>query len=139
MTSSVTGRPYSALPTAYLYKKSGSERPQNCGCNAARNFEIIGGNRSESSDGTASREEAASSFVPVPVARPNPAADPETLANGNGGLDIDAARNPAETPDNSVKKLLPAEDRKIRVVGPTFLPDPEAATDLQAPAPTAGP
>lgn len=28
------------------------------------------------------------------------------------------------------------EDKKVRVVGPTFLPDPRAAIDLQAPAPT---
>lgn len=29
----------------------------------------------------------------------------------------------------------PDPDKKVRVVGPTFLPDPEAAIDLQAPAP----
>jgi hypothetical protein len=31
------------------------------------------------------------------------------------------------------------DDKKVRVVGPAFLPDPEAAIDLQAPAPTQGP
>ena len=44
MTSSVTGRPYSDLPTAYLYKQSNMPRPPACGCNAAQNFQIIAGN-----------------------------------------------------------------------------------------------
>ena len=34
------------------------------------------------------------------------------------------------------EKPIDAEDKKVRVVGPTFLPDPGAAIDLQAPAPT---
>jgi hypothetical protein len=37
MTSSVTGRPYRELPTAYLYKRSDMPRPPACGCNAAQN------------------------------------------------------------------------------------------------------
>jgi hypothetical protein len=123
-TSSVSGRPYSALPTAYLYKKPDTERPQGCGCNPAQNFAIIGGNSSDGSAGTASGDAATSFFVPVPVARPDPAADPETLSNGKGGLDIDASPNLAETSPNPVKPLPPVEERKIRVVGPTFLPAP---------------
>ena len=139
MTSSVTGRPYSALSTAYLYKKPGTERPPGCGCNAAQNFEIIAGNPSEISPETASGEAGSSSFVPIPVARPDLAADPETLANSDGGLDVGAIRRLAVPPDNSVKPLAPVEERKIRVVGPAFLPAQEAATDPQAPAPTSSP
>jgi hypothetical protein len=139
MASSVTGQPYSALPTAYLYKKPGTERPQSCGCNAVQNFEIIAGNPSENSPQTTSEAAGNSSFVPVPVARPDIAADPETLANSDGGLDLDAIRRLAVPPDNSAKPLLPVEDRKIRVVGPAFLPAQEAATDPQALAPTATP
>ncbi|TIM22383.1 MAG: DUF2865 domain-containing protein, partial [Mesorhizobium sp.] len=112
---SVTGRPYSELPTAYLYKQPA--RPPACGCNAARNFEIIAGN-------------------PPGPEQPDPA-DPESLANGEGRLDREAIGRPAAKP--SPTTLPPPEQRKVRVVGPTFLPDPAAATDLQAPVPRAGP
>ena len=106
MTSSVTGRPYSELPTAYLYKQPA--RPPACGCNAARNFEIIAGNPP----------------------------GPEQADPAEGRLDREAIEPHAAKP--SPTTLPPPEQRKVRVVGPTFLPDPAAATDLQAPAPRAG-
>ncbi|RWO25091.1 DUF2865 domain-containing protein [Mesorhizobium sp.] len=115
MTSSVTGRPYSELPTAYLYKQPA--HPPACGCNAARNFEIIAGN-------------------PPGPEQPDPA-DPASLANGEGRLDREAIEPRAAKP--SPTTLPPPEQRKVRVVGPTFLPDPAAATDLQARVPRAGP
>lgn len=108
MTSSVTGRPYSELPTAYLYKQPA--RPPACGCNAAQNFEIIAGN---------------------PPSPEHPAG-PESLAN----VEDEAIERLAVKP--SPTTLPPPEQRKVRVVGPAFLPDPAAATDLQAPARTAG-
>ncbi|MET3580858.1 hypothetical protein ABID19_003897 [Mesorhizobium robiniae] len=117
MTSSVTGRPYSELPTAYLYKQPEISRPPACGCNAARNFEIIAGNPPSPEQTEANGE--TTSFFPVPVARPDPGADPETLV-----------KPPPTT-------LLPPEQRKVRAVGPAFLPDPAAATDPPAPAPKA--
>ena len=79
MTSSVTGRPYSELPTAYLYKQSDMSRPPACGCNAAQNFEIIAGNPPSPEQSQAETRPAP--FIPVPVAKPDPGADPETLAN----------------------------------------------------------
>ncbi|TIP74755.1 MAG: DUF2865 domain-containing protein [Mesorhizobium sp.] len=135
MTSSVTGRPYSELPTAYLYKQPETLRPPACGCNAAQNFEIIAGN--PPSPEQAESDVETTPFIPVPVARPDPGADPESLANVEGGLDREAIKRLAVKPTPTT--LPPPEQRKIRVVGPTFLPDPAAATDLQAPAPKAGP
>jgi len=82
--------------------------------------------------------------VPRPAARPDPAADPETLANLQGGLDAAAIRRllgaeksgPELTASVGAPTTLPpVEERRIRVVGPSFLPDPEAAIDLRAPAP----
>jgi hypothetical protein len=133
MTSSITGRPYSELPTAYLYKEPETVRPPACGCNAERNFEIIAGNPQGPEQTDADVE--TTPFVPVPVARPDPGADPETLANAEGGLDREAVRRLAVKP--SPTSLPPPEQRKVRVVGPAFLPDPAAAIDLRAPAPTA--
>lgn len=44
---------------------------------------------------------------------------------------------PVEEPPASVApRPAPAPNRKVRAVGPTFLPDPQAAIDLRAPGPT---
>ncbi|MER9616863.1 DUF2865 domain-containing protein [Mesorhizobium sp. M0207] len=137
MTSSVTGRPYIELPTAYLYKQSDMPRPPTCGCNAAQNFEIIAGNPPTREQSEANVE--STPFIPLPVARPDPGADPESLANAQDGLDRGAIRRLAVKPVPSPTSLPPPEQRKVRVVGPTFLPDPAAATDLQAPDPKAVP
>jgi len=134
MTSSATGRPYSELPTAYLYKRANYSRPPTCGCNAqAGNFSIIGGN--PPSPDQSQPESDATSFVPVPAAKPDPGADPETLANAAGSLDAGAIKRLTTKAPVSPVSALPPEQRKVRVVGPAFLPDPSAAIDLQAPAP----
>ena len=135
MTSSVTGRPYSELPTAYLYKQSDMSRPPACGCNAAQNFQIIAGNPPNPQQ--PQPETDAAPFIPVPISKPDPGADPETLANLEGGLDREAIKRLSARPMTSPVSALPPDQRKVRVVGPTFLPDPSAAIDLQAPAPKA--
>ena len=126
----MTGRPYSELPTAYLYKQPNISRPPACGCNAAQNFEIIAGNPPSPDQSQPDAE--TTPLLPVPVAKPDPGADPETLANIEGGLDRDAIKRLSAKPVTS--PVLPSGQRKVRVVGPMFLPDPAAAIDLQAPA-----
>ncbi|MET2826561.1 DUF2865 domain-containing protein [Mesorhizobium shangrilense] len=133
MTSSVTGRPYGELPTAYLYKTPNISRPPACGCNAARNFQIIAGNPPNPEQSQPTTD--ATPFVPVPLVKPDPGADPETLANAEGGLDREAIKRLTFKPATSPVSALPPEQRRIRVVGPSFLPDPAAAIDLRAPAP----
>ena len=135
MTSSVTGRPYSELPTAYLYKQSNMPRPPACGCNAARNFQVIAGNPPNPEQ--SQPETDATPSIPVPATKPDPGTDPETLANVEGGLDREAIKRLSAKPVTSPVSALPPDQRKVRVVGPTFLPDPSAAIDLQAPAPKA--
>ncbi|MFE0014492.1 DUF2865 domain-containing protein [Mesorhizobium sp. NPDC059054] len=132
MTSSRTGRPYSDLPAAFLYKRPDQPLPQGCGCNAAQNFKIIAGNPPAAQSGA--NASSSSAFLPTPTNKPDPAEDPETQANASGQLDIAAIRQLLKKPDASPASALPPEQRKVRVVGPTFLPDPEAAIDLQAPA-----
>ena len=73
----------------------------------------------------------------MPASKPDPGADPETLANMEGGLDREAIKRLSAKPVTSPVSALPPEQRKVRVVGPTFLPDPSAAINLQAPAPKA--
>lgn len=132
MTSSRTGRLYAELPTAFLYKKPGQPIPQGCGCNAAKNFQIIGGN--PPSQQPNANIGSGVPFLPIPADKPDPAEDPETQANASGHLDAETIRQLLKKPDVAPASALPPEERKIRVVGPTFLPDPEAAIDLQAPA-----
>ena len=132
MTSSVTGRPYSELQTAYLYKQANYSRPPSCGCNAqAGNFSIIGGNAANPEQSQPEAE--ARPLIPLPAVKPDPGADPETLADVQGGLDRAAIKR--LTNKAPVSPTLPPEQRRVRVVGPAFLPDPSAAIDLQAPAP----
>ncbi|OHV88509.1 DUF2865 domain-containing protein [Mesorhizobium sp. ORS 3428] len=138
MTSSATGRPYSELPTAYLYKQANYSRPPACGCNAkAGNFSIIAGNPPNPEQ--LQPDSAAAPIIPVPPSRPDPGADPETLANAQGGLDREAIRRLTDKAPVSPVSALPPEQRKVRVVGPAFLPDPSAAIDLKAPAPKSAP
>lgn len=121
MTSSVTGKPYRELPTAYVYKKPGAEASPSCGCNATPGFEIIGGNPSA---GVSSSPESSSI---TSFASPS---KPITTPKAATAEDINAASAIAEEPE------LPAPDRKVRVVAPAFLPDPKAAIDLRVLAPT---
>jgi hypothetical protein len=125
---------YTDLPTAFRYRQAGFVRPEGCECNPVRNFSIIAGGapRSEPEE----IPPPAEPIIPVPNARPDPAADPETLANRDGGLDLAAVKRLFAT-----RRIAPMADpddedgeRRIRVVGPTFLPDPEGAIDLTAPA-----
>src|SRR5690606_2554090 len=71
MTSSVTGRPYRELPTAYVYKRPETETSPSCGCNAMTGFEIIGGNPSS---GVSTPE---SSSITSFAAPPKPGAVPK--------------------------------------------------------------
>lgn len=122
---SIAGEPYTELGTAFLYRQAGYRRDKSCGCSPAKDFSIIAGEPKA--------EEAAEleHFTPVPTPRPDPAADPETLANRDGGLTPEAiARILTPVPDATSEKN--SSERKIRVVGPVFLPDPEGAIDLQA-------
>ncbi len=134
MVSGLSGQPYASLPTAWQYKRLDVQSPAGCSCGAqapeeARNYSIIAGEPRE--DAPAQSPAA----VPRPVDRPDPALDPETLDNLDGGLDAAALRRMAVAP--KVGKPPPAGDeRRVRVVGPAFLPDPEAAAGPPVPAPT---
>jgi hypothetical protein len=132
MLSGLSGQPYADLPSAWLYKQTGVQSPPGCTCSPlqddeARNYSIIAGNPPA--------EEQAEPVTPYPSTRPDPALDPETQVNLDGGLDADALRRMAVTPKINPSKPL-SEQRRVRVVGPVFLPDPEAAADPQVPART---
>jgi hypothetical protein len=127
---SIAGTPYRDLPNAFRYRRAGFVREPSCGCNPVRNFEIIAG---EHGNSDADDPETVAPSIPVPTPRPDPAADPETLANREGKLareTIGALVRPRPAPT-----AAPDGERRVRVVGPAFLPDPEAGAGPQAPAP----
>lgn len=121
MISAATGRPYSELPTAYLYKRADVTVPR-CGCRTAGDFSVIGG----ASAPARPRGQAVSSSI---VSFPPPEAPTRKPVREAG----------AATAPQAEKVPLSEKQRNVRVVGPRFLPDPEEAIDLQAPAPTKGP
>lgn len=141
MISVATGEPYSEMQTAFLHRRTDASRPQGCACGAAQaGFELLGqGAGAGAGFSTLGGTEA----PPVPRTRPDPAADPETLANAEGGLGADelrriaAPRKPPATPQGPDD----GEDgvRRVRVVGPTFFPDPEAAAAPPVPDPAPAP
>ncbi len=133
MISAQSSMPYSRLPAAFRYRSSAA--PEGCSCNAPRNFEIIAGNppqqeaaKAQPAAAIAATEadpEFSSSIVkPEP---PTPAASAEVVENPAAMAAVATDDDPAATRD-----LDP--NRKVRVVGPTFLPDPEEAINLRVPA-----
>jgi hypothetical protein len=153
MVSAASGEPYMSLPAAFKYRDANYERPKACQCNPPKDFSIIAGHLPEQAEEDEQPTETAVMF-PAPEARPDPAEDPETRANREGGLtpsaiaellapkivakenagsDVVAAATETEPQKAETRE---AGDRRVRVVGPAFLPDPEAAIDLRAPGRT---
>jgi hypothetical protein len=134
MVSVATGEPYTELAAAFTYRDPDYERPKACQCNPPKDFSIIAGDLPEQSDGE-------TVDVPAPASRPDPAEDPETRANREGGLTPDTmaellAPQVASDTEPEPRQLTESGGRRVRVVGPRFLPDPEAAIDLRAPGRT---
>ena len=133
MVSVATGLPYRDMPTAFRYRQPNAAVPQGCGCEASamaeRGFTVIGGDHGNGIVVQQKEDRGAiTAALPHPSSRPDPAEDPETLASREGGLDAETLKRlatPARRPAAS------DGDRAVRVVGPTFLPDPEGAIDLQ--------
>ncbi|WP_158629345.1 DUF2865 domain-containing protein [Roseitalea porphyridii] len=132
--TALDGTPYTDLETAFSFRER--KRSADCTCGQA-NIALIGVEGAEPAETEATQtrdEETVPTLRPAP--RPDAAADPETAMNESQGLTVrrmvDIARSV------SVGEIYDvAEGRdKIRVVGGEFLPDPEEAIDLTAPAPT---
>lgn len=132
MVSGLTGQPYADLPAAWLYKQTGVATSPSCTCSAQQGGMEIASSSAESDETVGESPEQVDPSMFQPIARPDPALDPETQANLDGGLDEEALRRMAVTPRTG-RTTNPAEKRKVRVVGPVFLPDPEVAEGPQVP------
>lgn len=137
MVSATTGLPYRQMSNAFVYRRQTASAAPACGCGAvaapqqSRGFAVIGGDYASPVDVTTSETVAA---IPQPSARPDPADDPDTLMSREGGLDAETLRQlsaPVSASADGVDKVT--GNRPIRVVGPRFLPDPEAAAGPPVP------
>ncbi|MEM9107335.1 MAG: DUF2865 domain-containing protein [Pseudomonadota bacterium] len=117
MVSVVGQTPYRNLPNAFAYRRSGSFGGTNCSCD-----------EQPLSNGTIDAAPGSSrSVVIIDPDRKN------TDANSARGNEDELA----EEDKTPVREIDP--ERRIRVVGPEFLPDQSEAIDLQAPVPNATP
>jgi len=140
MISVPTGRPYREGENAFRYRQASWERPADCGCAPERGFEVVAGGDGWTTLGTpegktdaaeervaaASPQQSGSFLIQE---EPNPIAEPsmETEDASQEATAIDVTTTAEELPEQDT-----AEERRVRVVGPTFLPAPEEAIDLRS-------
>ena len=134
--TALDGTPYTDLATAFDFRQN--ERRPDCACGRA-NTALIGieGVTPPPDHGAdAALPEERGPPPPKPLARPDGAADPETVMNGRQGLTVRRMTDIARAVSvGEVHDVVDSGDT-IRVVGAEFLPDPEEAIDLTAPVPT---
>ncbi|MEI2302162.1 DUF2865 domain-containing protein [Ensifer sp. MJa1] len=107
MVSASTGRPYTELPNAFAYRTRGVGTPGICGCQIPR------------------------------TAAAQPTTGTKITGDDQSSIVIIETKKPAS---ESASEKAPAEERpydpaksKVRVVGPTFLPQEETSIDLKHP------
>ncbi|GAB4348837.1 MAG: DUF2865 domain-containing protein [Oricola sp.] len=129
---SLQGEPYTALPTAFLYRKRRTDTADpSCTCGKPQ------ATASARPERSSIIEPDAAPAVPTPERKPDDGlADPESQFNAVTGLTRQRIRE--LTGAVTVGEIRSADSaRKVRVVGPEFLPDPKEAIDLKSPGPTA--
>lgn len=145
MVSARGDQPYSALPTANLYRSQNTSAAGSCGCTPS----IIQGQKEAVASGTSEPSPAtpatSPSFQILPddslpkqeaSTAPNPAPerDPAVVAPPQKAPETTATLPPP--PEPAPPRAMSDAERGVRVVGPTFLPDREEAIDLRAPGRT---
>lgn len=105
MVSASSGRPYAELPTAFAYRARGVGAPGVCGCAVPK--------PATSADGQ------------------KPASTGRITVVSPSVVTIESTRKPPAKPIEE-RPYDPAKS-KVRVVGPTFLPQQESAIDLKHP------
>ncbi|MCO4316190.1 DUF2865 domain-containing protein [Phyllobacterium sp. 21LDTY02-6] len=158
---SLAGQPYGNLPNAFKFRKAGANGTAQCTCEStAGNDKGLGnGSMGKAAETVPAQKPAARADAPVeaktmPPAAPT-AADPvetptkpaaveaqqpapktdadakPSAVTGPGEPEAPKAEAPLPKPLSPDKPMDPS--RKVRVVGPTFLPDQEGAINLRAP------
>ena len=120
---SLRKEPYTALPTAFQYRRDGVGALAGCSCQASAKEAL-------DEVATADGSEVKSKWIPYPSSKPILLDDEETRVNRMGGLD---ATNIQELLAGKLSTQTLASQVNVRVVGPVFLPSQSKATGLQAP------
>lgn len=111
---SLDREPYMSLPTAFAYRVKGINATPGCTCQAATTDEQTAAGADADSKNTKKQR-----WIPLPTSKPDMFEDSESALNREGGLGADDIRNLAE---NKSAPVNTANGRKIRVVGPVYLP-----------------
>ncbi|MBD9372599.1 DUF2865 domain-containing protein [Rhizobium sp. ARZ01] len=116
MVSTVTGRLYAQLPTAFAYRTPDFSKPRDCGCDLSAYHRSMRNNSTRTGAGDSAQGAIKENVGSVTTIRMRPVGQAKT-----------ADKVVIERPYDPVKD-------KVRNVGPVFLPDPEGAIDLRNPA-----
>ncbi len=120
---SLAQEPYTSMPTAFKYRIDGIGSTPGCTCQAQQSTAVEG----EYGDAGAKGK---ISWVPLPSIKPDVLEDAETALNRAGNLDPTAI-------SGLIQGKSPSADlnsgRKIRVVGPVYLPAQSKAEVLPVP------
>lgn len=120
MISYRTGQPYADMSTAFNYRKAVNP---DCTCRFSSGYlaEIAGtGTLTDVSPGTDSA--SVGPAIPTPQYRIDPGLDPETVANTEGGLTVEAVARLGGAREEAKKPVAATGPGKIRIVGPEFFP-----------------
>ena len=111
-------QPYMSLPTAFQYRVNGITATTGCSCTAASAAE------SEVPEGESAVSKKRQKWIPLPMAKPDLYEDSETAMNRIGNLGGATIFELIEAKSAAVGTT---SGRKIRVVGPVYLPAQSAA------------
>ncbi|WP_246752985.1 DUF2865 domain-containing protein [Sinorhizobium sp. BG8] len=121
MVSTVTGKPYSTLPAAFAYRTRDLSKPGSCGCDLSAYYRkvlqqenALAGRNQDQATATGHLVEEGTGSVTTIRSKPVP--------------------KPAEAKKEIIERPYDPASRKVRTVGPTFLPENESAIDLRNPA-----
>jgi hypothetical protein len=121
--TSITGAPYSLLPTAFKYRESFDPA---CTCRPAGGYSVADMQ-------VAPSIALADPTAPLPRPRPAPGEDPETLANRAGGFVPSAPA--AEDNPTTASISAGADGKTVRIVGPVYWGAPEQDNIVITPVP----
>jgi len=123
MVSAETGKPYRDLPTAFAYRNASTKAP-GCACNMAAYHQEM------QKQEQASRPEADKPYSSITTI-PSPQGD----KNGDKSPAAAQQQQAAKQPEQPIpERDYDPNDKKVRIIGPKFLPDQTGKIDLKNPA-----
>lgn len=123
---SLQGQPYTALPQAFLYRKLNTEQADpSCTCQAQPSTARL---EPKAGNATSSEPDMAATPMSEDAATPDEPVQEDISPQATGSEpDVDATDMASDMTEDEADG-----SRKVRVVGPEFLPAPEEAIDLQS-------